>query len=224
MWVADARFEMKVGCTMTHVRMSLLALAVSLGAGMACSFAHSANAIAPADTNTAGSFVGTWQSTSVTGVIGNSTCTNFTWTVGTQTSTTLTGTFSATCTGGVTATGTASGQLIGTTIPLTVTGSASLPGVTTNCPFSLSSTALVETDDIRIPYTGTTCLGPVSGVEVLHKTLNQPPPPVIIQAPAMVSPADVASVTVRPTLVVTNAATTGPAGALSYLFQVSTDG
>jgi hypothetical protein len=48
--------------------------------------------------------------------------------------------------------------------------------------------------------------------------------PVIIQAPALNSPADNATLTARrPTLVVTNSARTGPAGAMQYLFEASTD-
>ena len=38
------------------------------------------------------------------------------------------------------------------------------------CPFSLTGTAVPEgLDTIRINYNGTTCLGPVSGSEVLKK-------------------------------------------------------
>jgi hypothetical protein len=48
--------------------------------------------------------------------------------------------------------------------------------------------------------------------------------PVVIQAPVPLSPADGATLTTSlPTLVVANAARSGPAGALSYLFQIASD-
>lgn len=48
--------------------------------------------------------------------------------------------------------------------------------------------------------------------------------PVVINAPSLVSPADGSTVaTLRPTLTVTNATRTGPAGAISYAFEASTD-
>jgi len=49
--------------------------------------------------------------------------------------------------------------------------------------------------------------------------------PVIIQAPAPIGPGDgVTTATPKPTLEVSNAAVAGPAGPLSYLFEVATDG
>src|SRR5207244_256714 len=47
--------------------------------------------------------------------------------------------------------------------------------------------------------------------------------PVVIQAPALAQPADGATLTAAPTLVVTNAQRTGPAGAIKYLFEVASD-
>jgi len=34
---------------------------------------------------------------------------------------------------------------------------------------SLTGTAELGVNSIRVPYSGTTCLGPVSGVEILNK-------------------------------------------------------
>lgn len=48
--------------------------------------------------------------------------------------------------------------------------------------------------------------------------------PVVIQAPVLVSPANGALLTtLRPTLTINNAARTGPAGAITYAFEASTD-
>mgnify|MGYP006145594137 CR=1 FL=1 len=42
------------------------------------------------------------------------------------------------------------------------------PGLT-SCNVTLSGTAELLVDSIRIPYTGDTCLGKVSGVEILKR-------------------------------------------------------
>jgi hypothetical protein len=38
-----------------------------------------------------------------------------------------------------------------------------------SCNVALTGTAELGVNSIRVPYSGTTCLGPVSGVEVLNK-------------------------------------------------------
>jgi hypothetical protein len=104
--------------------------------------------------------------------------------VSSQTPTSIAGTFSAVCAGGVTINGTASGQLVNyTTVPMTATGNATLPGIAT-CPFSLSGTGTVQDmgNTLSVPFTGTTCLGPVSGTETLHRP--QPPAPAPAPTPA----------------------------------------
>jgi hypothetical protein len=44
-----------------------------------------------------------------------------------------------------------------------------MPGVSETCAIALSGVATLETDKIRVPYSGTTCVGPVSGTEVLRR-------------------------------------------------------
>jgi hypothetical protein len=71
--------------------------------------------------------------------------------------------------------------LVGTTVPLTVTGTATYAGVI-SCDFSLSGTGVIENNDtLTIPYTGTTCFGPVSGTQRLHRPAAAEPTP---EAPA----------------------------------------
>jgi len=78
------------------------------------------------------------------------------------------GTFKATCGGGLALEGSAEGKLNGLTADLKASGSVSGAGMT--CPFSMTGTAVPEgLDKVRINYSGTTCLGPVSGSEVLTK-------------------------------------------------------
>ncbi|MGC4085196.1 MAG: hypothetical protein QM736_24525 [Vicinamibacterales bacterium] len=50
-----------------------------------------------------------------------------------------------------------------------MSGTGTIPGFP-SCAFSLSGTAhIVDSDTLQIPYSGTTCLGPVSGSETLRR-------------------------------------------------------
>lgn len=109
--------------------------------------------------------VGTWTSGSISQ--GGSSCTNFQWTVTAQSGNSLTGQFSATCVNGITATGTVTGTLNGMDVPYQVNATATLGLV--SCPITLSGTGHIEGDTLRIPYDGSTCLGPAHGEEVLHR-------------------------------------------------------
>jgi hypothetical protein len=87
----------------------------------------------------------------------------------TQTSgNTATGTFSATCFGNVNVSGNASGSLNNNVLTWSAAATAVVPGVT-NCAIALSGTAQMVGETIQIPYSGTTCLGPVSGTQTLKK-------------------------------------------------------
>ena len=111
---------------------------------------------------------GTWGSTAVT--TAQNTCTNYKWTVTSITGNSGSGNFSATCLGTIDVAGTATGTLSGTTLTWSATGAATTLVGGVSCPFSLSGTATLEnSSQIRVPYTGSTCMGPVSGTEVLKK-------------------------------------------------------
>lgn len=114
------------------------------------------------------SLIGTWQSAAAAGLPSPSSCTDFKWTPSQQTPTSATGSFSATCAGGLKVTGTASGTLSGATIAWTANAVASTPEIA-SCAVSLTGTAELGVNSIRVPYSGNTCLGPVSGVEILNK-------------------------------------------------------
>ncbi|MFN7916091.1 MAG: hypothetical protein U0Q55_12200 [Vicinamibacterales bacterium] len=125
-------------------------------------------------TSSSPSMLGTWSSNPLSNISASS-CTGFSWQVTSQTATSLSGTFSATCANGISASGTASGQISGSDVPYTVTGTGSVPGFP-SCPFSISGTAhIVDSNTLQIPYSGTTCLGPVSGSETLRRP-TQPTP------------------------------------------------
>jgi len=112
--------------------------------------------------------MGNWTSAG-TAVSAASQCTNFKWNVTEQTGTSAKGTFSAICAGNLNVSGTAQGTLSGSTITWSGDGTASGAEIT-SCPITLTGTAELGADSIRIPYSGTTCLGPVSGVEILKKS------------------------------------------------------
>ena len=154
---------------------------VALIASTACGFTHTSSALAPTAPATTAApvstpLVGQWSSQTATLPTASS-CGNFQWTVTSQTSTSLSGTFSADCGGGVTISGTAAGDLTSaTTVNINASGAATLPGIP-SCAFFLSGVGTVQSNAtaLEVPYTGTTCLGPIHGTETLHK--KSPPPP-----------------------------------------------
>ena len=142
--------------------LSVLAL---VGASGCLGFEHSSSPAAPTAAGIS-ALLGVWTSANI--VPSPSACTDFKWEVTEQTTTTASGNFSATCAGSLKVTGRASGALSGSDITWTATGTATAPDLP-SCAISLSGTAKLEGDQIRVPYSGTTCLGPVSGTEILKK-------------------------------------------------------
>lgn len=142
-------------------------LSVSVLSSTGCiGFERKSSLTGPSATGTS-AFLGNWSSSNL--IPSPSACTDFKWDVNEQTTTSAKGNFSATCAGDLKLTGTAQGQLTsGTTLSWSATGNATAPGLT-SCAISLTGTAELLIDTIRVPYSGTTCLGPVSGVESLKK-------------------------------------------------------
>lgn len=114
------------------------------------------------------SLMGVWASNAVAGLSATS-CGAFSWHVTSQTATSVSGTFSATCANGISITGTASGQINGTDLPYTISGAAATSAFP-SCAFFVRGTArIVDNNTLRVPYLGSTCLGPVSGEETLRR-------------------------------------------------------
>ena len=111
---------------------------------------------------------GRWVSATSNSTTLLNSCTNFVWTVTEKTATSGRGTFSATCFNVMQVSGTAEGNMTGSTIQWSASGIAT-GGPTGTCPISLSGTATLGATQIQIPFQGTTCLGPVSGTEVLSR-------------------------------------------------------
>lgn len=120
-------------------------------------------------TSTSQTLGGTWVSVeSIPGASLSESCTNFKWAVSEFTGTTAKGTFSARCFGNVDVAGSAQGTLSGSTVTWSAAATGTVAGQPP-CAIALSGTATLEADRIRIPYTGTTCLGSVSGTEIVKR-------------------------------------------------------
>jgi hypothetical protein len=147
-----------------------IALAASVAAGACVGYESKTTAPTTTVPGAAGveALVGTWTSASTNIIPSPSTCTDFKWTPSQQSATSATGAFSASCAGDLKVSGTAAGTLSGTTITWNAQASATTPQIS-SCAIALTGTAELGVSSIRIPYTGQTCLGPVSGVEVLNK-------------------------------------------------------
>ena len=114
----------------------------------------------------AAALLGNWTSGSLIPQPGQ--CSDFKWNVTEQTGNSAAGSFSATCAGDLKINGTAEGTLNGSTVNWSAQATASVPDLP-SCPIALTGTAELLVDSIRVPYSGTTCLGPVNGVETLRR-------------------------------------------------------
>ena len=114
-----------------------------------------------------GSLLGSWTSSSL--IPTQSACADFKWNITEQTGNTAKGSFSATCAGDLKLTGTAQGTINGSTIEWTANAVGNAPGLNTNCAVTLKGTAEIGVTTVRVPYSGDTCLGKVSGVETLRR-------------------------------------------------------
>jgi hypothetical protein len=147
-----------------YIFVSALALAVA-AAGCA-GFERTSTTTSPTAAGVS-ALMGNWASASSV-IPSVSSCSDFKWNPTEQTATSAKGSFSATCAGDLKVAGTAQGTLSGSVIAWTANGSAqaaSLP----SCAITLAGTAELGANSIRIPYSGDTCLGKVSGVEILNK-------------------------------------------------------
>jgi hypothetical protein len=139
---------------------------LALGAASACiGFERSSSLNEPSAVGVSG-LLGLWSSDSL--VPSQNACSDFKWEITESTANTAAGNFSATCAGGLKLAGRANGTLTGNDIAWTANGTATAADLPP-CAISLSGTAKLETDHIRVPYSGTTCLGPVSGTEILRR-------------------------------------------------------
>lgn len=143
----------------------LLILSVAAAAAGCIGFERKSSVTGPSATGIS-ALLGNWSSSSL--IPSPNACADFKWNVTEQTATTAKGSFSASCTGDLKLSGTAQGTLSGGGISWTAQGIGSAPGLP-SCAISLTGTAELGLDSIRVPYTGDTCLGKVSGTEILRR-------------------------------------------------------
>jgi hypothetical protein len=162
----------------------------------ACGFEHSSSPLTPtapdlglpstgsSGSDSSGTLTGVWASPAVAGVPGGTACYEFQWRITGQTSTSIVGEFYASCSSGIVVRGVASGQLNGTNVTLSASGTATLPGIL-SCPFSLNGTGQIHgnNESMDLQYSGTTCVGPVSGSETLRRPAPSEPEPAAPSAP-----------------------------------------
>lgn len=141
-----------------------LVVALSLSVASAGCFEFTHKTTAPS--NSLANLAGNWASGNI--IPTASSCTDFKWTVTEYNGTSAKGSFNATCAGNVTFYGTAEAWLVASIINWKADAVGSAPGLP-NCPISLTGTATLTNDTISVPYSGQTCLGAVSGTEVLKR-------------------------------------------------------
>jgi len=112
---------------------------------------------------------GSWASPTIAGFPNISACTDLQWQISSESLTSVEGTVSALCGGVVNVTANLTGQMSSSdTVNLTAAGQAVGLGIT--CQFSLTGVGHIESNDaMRLDYQGTTCLGTVSGSEMLRR-------------------------------------------------------
>jgi hypothetical protein len=141
------------------------ALALAVAAAGCTSFEHTSTTTSPSGTGVA-ALMGNWASASSV-IPAVSACSDFKWNATEQTATSAKGSFSASCAGDLKVAGIAQGTLSGSVISWTADGDATTGGIA--CSVKLTGTAELGANSIRVPYSGDTCLGKVSGVEILNK-------------------------------------------------------
>ncbi len=208
------------GCGFERSSTSVLAPTAASAGKTSASGTNAGNA----DTTGAPSLVGVWTSNSLP--TGNS-CGNFQYQIASQTATAISGSFSAECGGGIVLSGTVTGQMNGTAVTLTATGTGTMPNAPP-CAFTLSGTGTIEDNGytLRVPFSGTTCVGPVTGTEVLRRPRPQSEAgSAPLAEPTPVSPPANSHIDTRhQRLVVNNAPRTGAVGpVVDYQFDLATD-
>ena len=144
-----------------------LAMCVAVAAACAACFGFERkSSVAGPSAAGVGTLMGNWTSANI--IPTPSTCTDFKWNVTEQTGNSAKGSFSATCANDLKLTGTAQGTLNGSTVQWSAQGNASAPGLA-SCAISLTGTAEIGINSVSVPYSGDTCLGKVSGVELLKR-------------------------------------------------------
>ena len=143
-----------------------IAVCLTIAISAAACIGYERNNTPTSPSGGSGSLVGNWTSSSL--VPTPSSCADFKWNITEQVGNTAKGSFSATCANDLKLTGTAQGTINGSIIEWSATAVGNAAGLA-NCQVSLKGTAEIGVTTVRVPYSGDTCLGKVSGVESLSR-------------------------------------------------------
>ncbi len=146
---------------------AIVGAALALLVGACVGFEHTTTPVSPSDPALR-SYLGNWAAASATSFPTPQSCGGLQWNITSQDATHVSGEFQATCSGGITLTGVASGTIDGN-IRLEASGNATGLGPLP-CPFSLTGTGVLQAaSTITVTYGGQTCMGPISGTEILRR-------------------------------------------------------
>lgn len=146
----------------------ILCITTVLSAVIASGCANLFNSGQESPTTPTSTGLSTGQWSSIATATSTTACTDFKWTITEISGASARGTFTAKCLGNMQVAGTAHGTLTVDTVSWAAEATGTTPQLQT-CPISLTGTAQFDGTQIRIPYSGTTCLGPISGAEILRK-------------------------------------------------------
>ena len=147
-------------------KLAQIAVCLTVAVSAAACFGYERSSTPTSPSGSTASLVGNWTSSSL--IPSPSSCADFKWNITEQTGNTAKGSFSATCANDLKLTGTAQGTINGSTIQWSATAVGNALGLV-NCQVSLTGTAEIGITTVRVPYSGDTCLGKVSGVESLSR-------------------------------------------------------
>ena len=121
----------------------------------------------------ASAFAGAWGSSSIAGLpLGN--CADMKWLITEQTADSVAGSVTATCQGGTSVAANLTGVLKSDNV-IDMTAKGTLVALGIPCQFDLKGTGTRQSNDaMKLDYTGTYCLGTVSGTENLKRFPNVP--------------------------------------------------
>ena len=142
----------------------VVCLTIAVSAAACIGYERSNTPTSPSGSS--GSLVGNRTSSSL--IPTPSSCADFKWNITEQVGNTAKGTFSAACANDLKLSGTAQGTINGSTIEWSANAIGNAPGLS-NCQVTLKGTAEIGVTTVRVPYSGDTCLGKVSGVESLSR-------------------------------------------------------
>jgi hypothetical protein len=178
MLVMGCQFSNKTNLLLPTAPSSSLASSSSGGSSSSSNAAASNSSGASSSAaSSAPAAAGTWASPTIAGLPNIASCSDLQWQISSLSATAVAGSVSAICGGVVNVTANLSGQMSGTDL-VTLSANGQAVGLGLTCPFSLNGTGHMQgSDAMRLDYQGMTCIGPVSGSEMLQRRAPAAPAP-----------------------------------------------